>query len=85
MDPENLPRRDLKAAILADSHSFLASLQSGASEEHLTAILDRIKAQELRLMAEHGLKLSPGVWNILQSRLANKKPKDIIDSIQGGL
>lgn len=84
MDPENLPGSNLKASILADSHLFLTSLQAGASEEQLNIILARIKQEELQLMAEHGLKLSPEVWNILQNRLVNRKPKDIIDIFENG-
>ena len=83
MDPENSTSGDLKAAILADSQFFLASLGAGASEEQLNVLLDRIKEQEVRLMAEHGLRLSPEVWNILRSRLANRKPIEIIDTTCG--
>jgi hypothetical protein len=85
MDPENSTSGDLQAAILAESQFFLASLSSGASEEQLNIILDRIKEKELRLNAEHGLRLSPDVWNILQNRLANRKPIEIIDTLQSGM
>jgi hypothetical protein len=85
MDPDNSTSGDLKAAILAESQFFLASLNSGASEEQLNIILDRIKEKELRLNAEHGLKLSPEVWNILHNRLLNRKPIEIIDTLQNGV
>ena len=81
MDPQNATSIDLKAAILADSQLFLSSLSCGASDDQLNEILDRIKARELQLTTEHGLKLSPELWNILLSRLANRKPKDIIDTV----
>jgi len=81
MDPENSTSSNLQAAILADSKFFLASLASGASEEQLIVILDRIKDRELRLMAEYGLKLSPEIWNILQSRLNNRKTVEIINTV----
>lgn len=83
MDPDNSTSGDLQAAILADSQLFLASLNSGASQQHLNIILDRIKEKELRLNAEHGLKLSPEVWNLLINRLENRKPIEIIDTMQG--
>jgi hypothetical protein len=84
MAPDNSISGDLQAAILAESQFFLASLHSGASEEQLNSILGRIKEKELRLNAEHGLKLSPEVWNILRNRLANRKPIEIIDTMQNG-
>jgi hypothetical protein len=85
MNPDNSSSGDLQAAILAESQFFLSSLNSGASEEQLNIILDRIKEKELRLSAEHGLKLSPEMWNILLSRLANRKPIEIIDTLQSGM
>jgi len=86
MNPDNSTSSDLKAGILAETQFFLTSLNSGASEEQLNIILDRIKEKELQLNAEHGLKLSPEVWNILHSRLLNRKPIDIIDNtLQSGM
>jgi hypothetical protein len=85
MDPHNSTSGGLQAAILAESQFFLTSLNSGASEEQLNIILDRIKEKELRLKVEHGLKLSPEVWNILHSRLLNRKPIEIIDTLESGM
>ena len=85
MDPENSTSSDLKAAILADSQLFLVSLGAGASEERLNILLDRIKEQEVRLMAEHGLRLSPEVWKILRSRLANRNSIEIMDTDPGDI
>ncbi|HWB90933.1 MAG TPA: hypothetical protein VG605_03750 [Puia sp.] len=85
MDLENPTSQDLKAAILADAQIFLASLRSGASEDQLNAILDRIKEREIRLIAEKGLRLSPEVWNILHKRLVHRRPNEIIDTDLGWL
>ena len=83
MNPENSSlQQDVKAAILADTQSFLLSLRSGASHEHLNAILVRIRTRELQLIKEQGVMLTPVLWQILQSRLANRKPRDIIDTTQ---
>lgn len=80
MDSEHSTTRDSKAAILADSKLFLAKLESGAPDEQLTAILVRIKQQELRLIKEQGIGLSPELWKFLRSRFTNRKPNDIIDT-----
>jgi hypothetical protein len=85
MDSHNSTSGELQTAILAESQFFLASLNSGASEEQLNIILNRIKEKELRLNAEHGLKLSPEVWNILHNRLVNRKTIEIIDTMQSGM
>jgi len=85
MDPENSTSHNLKAAILADAQLFLANVASGASEQQLQMILARIKEQEVQLTAEHGLKLSPGIWNILQNRLVNRKLIEIIDTVPGDI
>jgi hypothetical protein len=82
MDPDNLTSGELQASILADSQVFLAGLGSGASEEQLSIILDRIKEKEFRLNAEYGLKLSPEVWNILRNRLANRKSIEYIGNFR---
>lgn len=79
MNSEKPPRRNLKEAILADSQLFLTGLHSGASEELLNAILQRIREGERQLMEESGLRLSPDVWNILQKRLAHRRINDIVD------
>jgi len=80
MDPQNSTLNELKSEILADSQLFLAKLQAGASDGELNAILDRMKQRNDLLIAIYGLKLQPEFWNILQSRLANRKRKDIIDT-----
>ncbi|HEV9038123.1 MAG TPA: hypothetical protein VGQ51_15920 [Puia sp.] len=80
MEPENSTSSELKSAIFADSQLFLANLHAGASEEQLNTILARMKERHDRLIAEYGLTLQPEFWNILQSRLANRKNKDIIDT-----
>ncbi|WP_188937054.1 hypothetical protein [Puia dinghuensis] len=73
---------DVKAAILADTHFFLVGLGSGASHEHLKAILVRIRTRELQLIKEKGIMLTPVLWRILQNRIANRRPNDIIDTME---
>ena len=80
MDFENSTLSELKSAILADSQLFLAKLQTGASDEQLNTVLDRMKQRNNLLIAIYGLKLRPEFWNILQSRLVNRKHKDIVDT-----
>lgn len=80
MDSEYSTTRDPKAAILADSKLFLAKLEAGAPDEQLTAILVRIKQQELQLIKEQGIGISPELWRFLRSRFTNRKPNDIIDT-----
>jgi hypothetical protein len=81
MDSEHFITRDLKAAILADSKLFLAKLETDAPEEQLTAILSRIKQMEFQLIKEQGVGLSPELWYLLRSRLANRRPKDILTGL----
>ena len=80
MDPDNSTTNDLKSAILADSQLFLARLESGASEEQLTGILEGMRKKELQLIEQQGIRLSPELWNILHNRLANRRDRDIIDT-----
>ena len=82
MNTQSSTLHDVKAAILADTQCFLVSLASGASHEHLNAILVRIRTRELQLIKEEGVMLTPVLWQILQSRLTNRKPKDIIDTME---
>jgi hypothetical protein len=83
MDLENSTFRNLKSAILADSQSFLISLVTGATDEQLNAILVRMKQRELQLIMEEGIRLNPYLWKIVETRFANRKPKDIIDTCEG--
>ena len=78
MDPENSTTTDIKSAILADTQSFLAGMASGASHEQLSAILARIRSRELQLIKEEGVMLAPVLWRIMENRLTNRKPPEII-------
>ena len=63
----------LRQAIMAETKIFLRGLKSGASDEHLQSIAQRIREKEHRLAQEEGAVLDPTMWRILHSRLMNRK------------
>ena len=63
----------LKFAIIADTKVFLRGLKSGASDEQLLVIVQRIRAREQQLLHEEGSVLDPDMWRILHSRLIHRK------------
>jgi hypothetical protein len=63
----------LKVAIIADTKIFLRGLDSGASDEQLRTIVQRIRDKEQQLLQQEGAVLDPDMWRILHSRLINRK------------
>ncbi|HLX67572.1 MAG TPA: hypothetical protein VKR41_11270 [Puia sp.] len=63
----------LRFAIIADTKIFLRGLDSGASDEQLRTIAQRIRDKEQQLLHQEGAVLDPNMWRILHSRLINRK------------
>jgi|HubBroStandDraft_1064217.scaffolds.fasta_scaffold388619_1 hypothetical protein len=63
----------LRFAIIADTKIFLRGLDSGASDEQLRTIAQRIRDKEQQLLRREGVVLDPNMWRILHSRLINRK------------
>jgi len=63
----------LKQAIIAETKVFLRGLKSGASDEQLLAIAQRIRDKEHQLAKEEGAVLDPTMWRILYNRLKNRR------------
>jgi hypothetical protein len=63
----------LKVAIIADTKIFLRGLDSGASDDQLRTIVQRIRDKEQQLLRQEGAVLDPDMWRILHSRLINRK------------
>ena len=63
----------LRMAIIAETKVFLRGLKSGASDEQLRSIAQRIRDKEHQLLEEEGAVLDPAMWRILHSRLKNRK------------
>jgi hypothetical protein len=63
----------LKVAIITDTKIFLRGLDSGASDEQLRTIVQRIRDKEQQLLQQEGAVLDPDMWRILHSRLINRK------------
>jgi hypothetical protein len=63
----------LRFAIIADTKIFLRGLDSGASNEQLRTIVQRIRDKEQQLLQQEGAVLDPNMWRILHSRLINRK------------
>jgi len=82
MTTENSAMRGLRAAIIGETKKFLVGLEAGLSDELLTSILSAIKDKELQLIKAEGEMLDPAIWELLQSRLANRRNKDIIDTTE---
>jgi hypothetical protein len=77
MDVEMITRFDnlstLRFAIIAETKTFLRGLKSGASDQQLLSIAQRIRDKEQQLLHEEGAVLDPGMWRILHSRLIHRK------------
>jgi hypothetical protein len=82
MTTENTAVRGLRAAIIGETKRFLVGLETGLSDELLTSILSDIKDKELQLIKAEGEMLDPEIWELLQSRLVNRRNKDIIDTTE---
>jgi hypothetical protein len=82
MTTENSAAGGLKAAIICETKKFLVGLETGLTDEWLTSILSNIKEIELQLIKAEGTMLDPGMWQLLQNRLLNRRNKDIIDTTE---
>ena len=80
MITENSTVRDIREGIIADTKAFLTGLESGATNEQLRGVLQRIREKELLLLKEGGAMLDPKLWSILINRLAQRDSQDIIDN-----
>jgi hypothetical protein len=80
MITENSTAREIREDIIADTKAFLTGLESGASNEQLRAVLQRIREREILLLKEGGAMLDPKIWSILINRLAQRDGQDIIDN-----
>jgi hypothetical protein len=80
MITENSTVREIRDGITADMKAFLTGLDSGASDDQLRTVLQRIRENELRLLKEGGTMLDPKIWNILLNRLAQRDGRDVIDN-----
>jgi hypothetical protein len=82
MITENSTARDIREGIVADTKAFLNGLGSGATDEQLRTILQRIREKEICLLREGAAMIDPKIWSILLNRLANRDGQDIIDNMQ---
>jgi len=80
MITESSTVREIRAGIIAETKTFLNGLESGASNEQLRAVLQRIREKELRLLKEGGTMLDPKIWSILRNRMAQRDGQDVIDN-----
>jgi ABC-type uncharacterized transport system ATPase component len=80
MITENSTAREIREDIIADTKTFLSGLESGASNEQLRAVLQRMREKEFLLLKEGGAMLDPKIWSILINRLAQRDNQDIIDN-----
>jgi hypothetical protein len=80
MITENSTAREIREGIIADMKAFLTGLDSGASDDQLRAVLQRMRENELRLIKEGGAMLDPKIWNILLNRLAQRDGREVFDN-----
>lgn len=71
---------EIRAGIIADTKAFLTGLESGATNEQLRAVLQRIREKELQLLKVGGTMLDPKIWSILHNRLAQRDGQEIFDN-----
>jgi hypothetical protein len=71
---------EIRAGIMADTKAFLMGLESGATDEQLRAVLQRIREKELHLLKVGGTMIDPKIWTILHNRLAQRDGREIIDN-----
>jgi hypothetical protein len=65
----------LRLSIIAETKVFLRGLKTGASNEQLRAIIQRIRDKERQLLHQEGAVLDPEMWRILYNRLINRNVK----------
>jgi hypothetical protein len=80
MITENLTADEIRAGIIAETKAFLIGLDSGATDEQLRAVLQRIREKELILLKVGGTMIDPKIWSILHNRLAQRDGREIIDN-----
>lgn len=80
MITESSTTREIREGIIADTKAFLTGLESGATDDQLRAVLQRIREQELHLIKAGGTMLDPKIWGILLNRLAQRDGQEIIDN-----
>ncbi len=71
---------NLQTSILRQSQTFLVRLQAGAPDELLISLLFQIRRDEAELMRRQRM-LHPRLWNILFTRYKNRRPIEIIDTL----
>jgi hypothetical protein len=80
MITESSTTHEIRAGIIADTKAFLIGLESGATDEQLRAVLQRIREKELHLLKVGGTMIDPKIWSILHNRLAQRDGREIIDN-----
>jgi hypothetical protein len=80
MITESSTAHQIRAGIIADTKAFLTGLESGATDEQLYAVLQRIREKELQLLKVGGTMIDPKIWTILHNRLAQRGAREIIDN-----
>jgi hypothetical protein len=87
MITESSTVHEIRAGIIADTKAFLTGLESGATDEQLRAVLQRIREKESQLLKVGGTMIDPKIWTILHNRLAQRDAREIIDNTDpaGGL
>ena len=80
MITESSTVHDIRAGIIADTKTFLAGLESGATNGQLRAVLQRIREKEIQLLRVGGTMIDPKIWSILHNRLTQRGEQDFIDN-----
>jgi hypothetical protein len=80
MITESSTAQQIRAGIIADTNAFLNGLESGATNEQLYVVLQRIREKELQLLKVGGTMIDPKIWTILHNRLAQRDGREIIDN-----
>jgi hypothetical protein len=80
MITESSTANEIRTGIIADTKAFLNGLESGATNEQLRAVLQRIREKELQLLKVGGTMLDPKIWAILHNRLAQRDGQEIFDN-----
>jgi hypothetical protein len=81
MITESSTANEIRTGIIADTKAFLNGLESGATNEQLRAVLQRIRVKELQLLKVGGTMLDPKIWAILHNRLAQRDGQEIFDNM----
>ncbi len=80
MITESSTANEIRTGIIADTKAFLNGLESGATNDQLRAVLQRIREKELQLLKVGGTMLDPKIWTILHNRLAQRDGQEIFDN-----